>query len=451
MVYSHRSLILIAVLCSIFKTGVSDEIISSYGQDLITTKKKHGHKNHTEAEMTTLPFDLTSTTVPTVPIADESTTLEDALQNLNDKVHDLDDPTPIPSTPATSGVMGDIGTNLEGDLEYMKENEGDTTTEETSFPTVVGSIHATSTMYKVQDEIQNDSPTPSGTQIDDLSPTTDAAGYPELSPTTDTTGYPKLTPHPTAISYDFPVTDTTGYPVPTTDSAGDQKVTVLTPSTSPTTDTTAYPKLTPPPTVISYDFPVTQPTISTVTRSPTFITYMTPAPTGAKTSVMIPPEPTLSKVSDPTSPGSIPAKDDDKPDDDWFDDKTDRDIDDKSDTDDISPNKSSLTTANMTMPEKVIYEVEQNENLVIAAGASLLSLLLMVFTAFQVKENPNGLWAGCCRLLVLIFAFFCKIIFLPCYLICCRCGRQRERERSHAVPASEIYHGMAGDRDLELT
>lgn len=135
-------------------------------------------------------------------------------------------------------------------------------------------------------------------------------------------------------------------------------------------------------------------------------------------------------------------------DDDWFHDDTVEETGKTVDENVTIDTVNQVNITNMTMQELVIYEAEQNEQLVIIASAALLSLLLMVFTASQVKDNPNGLWAGCCRLLVLIFAFFCKIIFLPCYLICCRCGRQRERDRSQAVPISDDYRH---DLDLEMT
>ena len=48
----------------------------------------------------------------------------------------------------------------------------------------------------------------------------------------------------------------------------------------------------------------------------------------------------------------------------------------------------------MTLFEKAIYEVDLHQSALIAALVVGLSLFLMAFTASQVRNNPNGFWAG---------------------------------------------------------
>lgn len=221
------------------------------------------------------------------------------------------------------------------------------------------------------------------------------------------------------------------------------------PDALPMEDSKSFPSMSPSTSVDKEDTFTTPPTASATTvtyppTSPVFPTYsiLTLSPTAKKIITTPPPVAIQPGIS------TEPEKDDD----DWFND----DRQDHGGDDSVSGDSSHVeglnpvNITNMTLSELAVYEVEQNETMIIVASSLLGTLLLMVFTAYQVKENPTGLWAGCCRLLVMVFAFLCKIIFLPCYLICCRCGRQRDRANSQKVPVNEDYRGMGVDHDLNM-
>jgi len=49
---------------------------------------------------------------------------------------------------------------------------------------------------------------------------------------------------------------------------------------------------------------------------------------------------------------------------------------------------------------------------------SVLAVVGMIFTAYQIDSNPDGICAGLCRLMVSLSACLLKILFLPCRYIC---------------------------------
>jgi len=103
----------------------------------------------------------------------------------------------------------------------------------------------------------------------------------------------------------------------------------------------------------------------------------------------------------------------------------------------------------MTLFEKAIYEVDLHQSALIAALVVGLSLFLMAFTASQVRNNPNGFWAGCCRLSILTVGFCCKLVLLPCYLVCCRFGQPDNMD--YIYTEEYLSEDYKNDLELELT
>jgi len=95
-----------------------------------------------------------------------------------------------------------------------------------------------------------------------------------------------------------------------------------------------------------------------------------------------------------------------------------------------SPTKSPIKSS-LTGDVNDFIDTEKNEIKSLASDrtADVLALLLgifglvgMIFTAWQIMENPDGLCTSCCRLVVKATGFLLKIVFLPCRLCCIRKG-----------------------------
>jgi len=77
-------------------------------------------------------------------------------------------------------------------------------------------------------------------------------------------------------------------------------------------------------------------------------------------------------------------------------------------------------------------EMEYDHNVQVVAGVLLgVFMLLLLVTAHQVMNNPDGLCAGCCRLTNQCICCFIRIFCLPCRAICCKDDQSRSR-RTHA-------------------
>ena len=63
-------------------------------------------------------------------------------------------------------------------------------------------------------------------------------------------------------------------------------------------------------------------------------------------------------------------------------------------------------------------------------------------TASCALNNPDGLCAGCCRLILTLFHCICHVLCLPCR-VCCGCGSKREDARQGAT--------LVGRSDLEFS
>ena len=98
--------------------------------------------------------------------------------------------------------------------------------------------------------------------------------------------------------------------------------------------------------------------------------------------------------------------------------------------------------------EKEVVRVAKDPTAEILAGViALFGLLGMVFTGWQLLENPQGLCASICRLCVTCFACFCKVIFLPCRLCC---DRHRGYTGSNTMDNSSFLNNEH-THDLELS
>ena len=73
----------------------------------------------------------------------------------------------------------------------------------------------------------------------------------------------------------------------------------------------------------------------------------------------------------------------------WFNDESDQ----PSEVVTVKP-AAEVDFYDMTLFEKVVYEVDLHQSALIAGAVVCISFFLMAFTAKQVRDNPNGIWAG---------------------------------------------------------
>ena len=63
--------------------------------------------------------------------------------------------------------------------------------------------------------------------------------------------------------------------------------------------------------------------------------------------------------------------------------------------------------------EEDLHEVEKVAKEAGGIGF-LLALLAMVFTAYQMSENPDGIYASICRLAITVIGCGVKLVLMPC-------------------------------------
>ena len=97
-----------------------------------------------------------------------------------------------------------------------------------------------------------------------------------------------------------------------------------------------------------------------------------------------------------------------------------------------------------TSSSYVSAEDESHTLKVMAISMIVAMLIFMIFTAYQVSENPDGVYASCCRLSVTVVACMLKGLLTPCRLICCK-------PTGHHIVGSdyrEPYRGRRGHMEL---
>ena len=83
---------------------------------------------------------------------------------------------------------------------------------------------------------------------------------------------------------------------------------------------------------------------------------------------------------------------------------------------------------------------------IMGALIAFFGVIGMIFTAWQLFENPDGLCASCCRLSIKGSSFLLKIICLPCKLCCGRYAGYTSSDPKNRTLFVEEY-----TNDLELT
>ena len=105
--------------------------------------------------------------------------------------------------------------------------------------------------------------------------------------------------------------------------------------------------------------------------------------------------------------------------------------------------KKAYDWLNGTDGEENMAEVARDQRVKVAVGVLLgLGITLALITASCALNNPDGLCAGCCRLILTLFHCICHVLCLPCR-VCCGCGSKREDARQGAT--------LVGRSDLEFS
>lgn len=105
--------------------------------------------------------------------------------------------------------------------------------------------------------------------------------------------------------------------------------------------------------------------------------------------------------------------------------------------------KTAYDWLNGTDGEEDMAEVARDQRVKVAVGVLLgLSITLALITASCALNNPDGLCAGCCRLILTLFHCIGHVLCLPCR-VCCGCGSKREDARQGAT--------LVGRSDLEFS
>mmetsp|Transcript_7058 Transcript_7058/g.10115 ORF Transcript_7058/g.10115 Transcript_7058/m.10115 type:complete len:440 (-) Transcript_7058:70-1389(-) len=86
---------------------------------------------------------------------------------------------------------------------------------------------------------------------------------------------------------------------------------------------------------------------------------------------------------------------------------------------DQSPNDSKITETNEksgpTEEElEMFHKIELHDEEKVGGWAILIGLTFMIFTAYQMSENPDGVFASICRLAITVTECIFKILLYPC-------------------------------------
>lgn len=116
-------------------------------------------------------------------------------------------------------------------------------------------------------------------------------------------------------------------------------------------------------------------------------------------------------------------------------------------TDDFAPKDggdSTQTSSDIVTTEELAEE-ERKVRFLSTSGA-LFAILAMIFTAYQMSENPDGIYAAMCRLCITIFGLIFRIILSPCKGLF---GHSSRSSHYGHVPVSTMDYGYR-DPSVEL-
>lgn len=114
-------------------------------------------------------------------------------------------------------------------------------------------------------------------------------------------------------------------------------------------------------------------------------------------------------------------------------------------------NHMSETSGANTASSNLDGKVEIDEGAMKKAFGVLFGgvILLMIFTAYQMKENPHGLCAGICNLSMMVVTLVFKVVCLPCRFVCNRNYHGHEEIAVNRMIYSD--QALHNDLTLELT
>jgi hypothetical protein len=100
--------------------------------------------------------------------------------------------------------------------------------------------------------------------------------------------------------------------------------------------------------------------------------------------------------------------------------------------------------------EKVMEEIKEEERKVRTIGGFgiFLAIFAMIFTAWQMSDNPDGIYAAMCRLIITIIGLVTRILLSPCRS--CFGGSHGSRNYAGHMPVSTMDYGYR-DPALELS
>jgi hypothetical protein len=115
----------------------------------------------------------------------------------------------------------------------------------------------------------------------------------------------------------------------------------------------------------------------------------------------------------------------------------------------IDSNEDIAGTVPVT-DDKVMEEIKEEERKVRTIGGFgiFLAIFAMIFTAWQMSDNPDGIYAAMCRLIITIIGLVMRIILSPCRS--CFGGSHGSRNYAGHMPVSTMDYGYR-DPALELS
>ena len=95
-------------------------------------------------------------------------------------------------------------------------------------------------------------------------------------------------------------------------------------------------------------------------------------------------------------------------------------------------------------------EIKEEERKVRTIGGFgiFLAIFAMIFTAWQMSDNPDGIYAAMCRLIITIMGLVIRIMLSPCRS--CFGGSHGSRNYAGHMPVSTMDYGFR-DPALELS
>ncbi|KAL7530528.1 hypothetical protein ACHAXR_003536, partial [Thalassiosira sp. AJA248-18] len=176
---------------------------------------------------------------------------------------------------------------------------------------------------------------------------------------------------------------------------------------------------------------------STTTSSPSSVPTQgtkTSSPTAKKT---LPPTPTYSPTVEYVEPGESldPVANEDANEEEAFE-----------NGEEIPNTGDKSSSSSSTDDDNFFRESKEEEAKKVGGWLSLASIVLMIYTAYQMSENPDGICASLCRLVITVIGCIIKIILIPFKYI-----MGGGRPSGGHYMATPDYRDPYGSRHMELT